>query len=734
MISLGAPVLADTTCIASVRNGSRARRSERTGMTICRPLALITAIALVGATPIARLSPPATPKIPATDPLFGPHAVDPYRWLEVDNDPRVVAWAKAQTAYSLAYLRAQTAYQPLRSRIEALARTSTARSGLQIRGTHLFYERLTPPQEQAVLAERDGISGAERVLYDPIAAAHGGVPDAVDSIFPSPDGSRVAFTTQSGGSEDETLRVVDVATGALEADTIEHVGGGVSGSALVWDHDVSGFTYTHLPSTGPVSERRFNNQLFHHVLGTVPANDPYVFGKDQSRVAEYILQASRDGSRTAAFVEPGDLGDYAVFVRESKGEFVQVASTNDHVRGAAFLGNTLLLKSSKLHGNFDVLALKTGDTLASAKTLIPAGPLPIESLDIVSGSIYVTYSDGGESLVHRYDAGGKDLGALALPSHTTVTTVAGDPAAGPAIVTYTGFDTPDRWIAYDPATQAFSPTGIETIVPGDYSQLIVTRTFVTSMDGSAQIPLTTVRLPNAKMDGTAPTLLYAYGGYGIISGPTFVGTALAWLERGGILAIAGVRGGGEYGEDWHLAAVRATKTKSSDDLASCAAWLETHGYGTTRHLGIYGGSDGGFLMGLAITRNPAQYGAVLGFVGIYDVPAWQLSPNGASNMPEFGNARNPADFAYIRTQSPYQAVRNGVAYPAMLMITGENDPRVSPLNSRKMTARLQAASSSHRPVLLIQNAGAGHGIGASFEQRVTQATEFQTFFASQLGE
>jgi prolyl oligopeptidase len=235
------------------------------------------------------------------------------------------------------------------------------------------------------------------------------------------------------------------------------------------------------------------------------------------------------------------------------------------------------------------------------------------------------------------------------------------------------------------------------------------------------------------MDGSAPTILTAYGGYGIITAPQFVGTNLAWLERGGILAEAGVRGGGEYGEDWHQAAVHAGKTRSSDDLAACAAWLETHGYGGVRHLGIIGGSDGGFLMGLAITRNPSLYRAVVGLVGIYDIPRWQLSPNGASNIPEFGDARDPRDFAYIRKQSPYQQVRDGVAYPAMLMITGENDPRVSPMNSRKMTARLQAASSSHAPVLLIQNAGAGHGIGASFEQRVTQSTQTMTFFASQLG-
>jgi prolyl oligopeptidase len=446
-----------------------------------------------------------------------------------------------------------------------------------------------------------------------------------------------------------------------------------------------------------------------------------------------MLYASKDGSRLVALVEPGDLGDYAVFVREGTGDFTQVATTDDHVKEAAFLGNTLLLKTSKAHGNYDLLALQPNDTLATAKTFVAAGALPIEGVSVVGGDLYVTFSDGGESLVRRYDATGKDLGPIALPPHISVDAIAGDADAGPAIISYGGYDTPGRWVSFDPATGTTAATGVETKVPGDYSHLIVKRTFVKSLDGTVKIPLTTVTLPHVKTDGTSPTLLTAYGGYGIISAPRFIGTQLAWLERGGSLAFASVRGGGEYGAAWHDAAVHATKTKSADDLASCAQWLESHGFGDAKHMGIYGGSDGGFLMGLAITRNPQLYRAVFGSVGIYDIPRWQLSPNGASNIPEFGDAKNPADFAYIRKQSPYQNVHDGVRYPAMLMITGENDPRVSPMNSRKMTARLQAASASGNPILLIQNAGAGHGIGASFAQRIDQSAQVLTFFASQLG-
>ncbi|MDQ2909032.1 MAG: prolyl oligopeptidase family serine peptidase [Candidatus Eremiobacteraeota bacterium] len=693
---------------------------------------LFSLAALLGATPTASPPYPPTPKVPVVDHLFGRAYVDDYRWLETDDSPRVKAWAARQRAYALAFLHARPEYAPLRARIATLAATSTARFGLQIAGDRFIYERTTPPQAQPLLVARDGLSGSERVIYDPIAAAHGGTPEAIESVFPSPDGSKVAFTTQAGGSEEEALHVARAATGTLLPDTIAHAGGGVSPSAVVWDSGGRGFLYARWPRDVPAALRHFNIALYHHTLGSDPASDPYVFGRGQSRVAEYVLLRSPDGSRTAALIEPGDLGKYAVWVRDGTSPFKQVAGVADRVESATFFGNTLLLRTSKMHPTFDVVALHRGASYATAHTFIAARDLPIEGMYVAGGDLYATYSDGGESLVRRFDATGTDRGPIALPAHIDVAGVAGDPRHGPVIVAYASYDTPGRWLSYDPATNALSATGIETKTPADYSKLAIERAFVPSKDGSVKIPLTIVHLPGPKRNGTAPTILYAYGGYGIITAPHFIGTELAWLERGGVLAYANVRGGGEYGDAWHLAAVHGTKTKSADDLASCARYLETHGYGDTAHLGILGGSDGGFLMGLAITRDPSLYRAVVGEVGIYDIPRWQLSPNGASNIPEFGDARKASDFAYVIRQSPYQNVHDGVAYPAMLMTTGENDPRVSPMNSRKMTARLQAATSSRHPILLIQNAGEGHGIGDSFSQRIDAATNVMTFFASQL--
>jgi prolyl oligopeptidase len=261
---------------------------------------------------------------------------------------------------------------------------------------------------------------------------------------------------------------------------------------------------------------------------------------------------------------------------------------------------------------------------------------------------------------------------------------------------------------------------------------VAERVFVRSLDGKVQIPLEIVHARAAKMDGTAPTLLTAYGAYGVVSRPFFDSTILAWLERGGVFAHAMIRGGGEYGEAWHQAARLATKTVSSDDVAACALWLGTHGFGNAKHIGIIGGSAGGFLMGLALTRNPQLYRAVISQVGIYDLLRVELTPNGAYNTPEFGTVKDPAQFRWMLAQSPYHNVVKGRAYPAVLMSTGENDPRVDPYMSRKMTARLQADSSSPYPVLLIQRSGQGHGIGNSFDQQVEDTTDVDTFFDSQL--
>ena len=701
-----------------------------------RPFAAIAAaLALIGASG-APLAYPTTRTDATTDTYFGTRVADPYRWLEKGDDSEVRAWAAAQTKVARAYLESRPSYPALQKRVAELSRSSTGRFGLTIRGGRYFYLRQTPPQPQAQLVVRDSLAGAERGLFDPNAPP-GGAPPSIESVYVAPDGSKVAFTTQQGGAEDETLHVVDATTGTLAADVLPHVGGGTSPTALAWDAGGEGFLHTQWPKKADGTYATAGIEIVHHALGAPPASDPYVFGRGLSPKAEYALAASRDGKAQAIFQTDGDGVHGSIYLRRADGTFARVATPADGIGssgdfGGAFVGDVLAVVSSKRDGRGEVVGIAPGGDFASGKVLVPASGVVIEGIVPVGGGFATRDIDGGDGAARLFAADGTLRRAIAVPPISTITALAGDPAGGPIVVGYDNYTTPDAWLTFDPAMGTLAPTGIAQTSPGDFHDIVAERVFVPSLDGKVKIPLEIVHAKNARRDGSAPTILTAYGAYGIVSRPFFSGVSLAWFERGGVQAQAMIRGGGEYGDAWHRAARLATKTVSSDDLAACAMWLASHGYATARHLGIVGGSAGGFLMGLALTRNPDLYRAVHGEVGIYDLLRVERTPNGAFNTPEFGTVTDPAQFAWMREQSPYHNVVDGRPYPAVLFTTGENDPRVEPYNSRKMIARLQAASSSGLPLLLLQKSGEGHGIGNSFDQRVTAATQSFAFFDSQL--
>ena len=690
---------------------------------------------LLGASAPQRPAYPPAPAQPATDTYYGTQIVDPYRSLENPTDPATRAWATAESDLARRFIQGQPAYAEIRARVADLAQGAPSRSRLSVAAGRWVYLRRTPPAPQAVLVERDGESGAERVLFDPAASA-AGVPPAIGSVYLALDGSRVAFTTQQGGSEEETLHVVEVASGTMLADTLPHVGGGTTPVALAWDADGKGFTHTMLPRNADGSYARDGIVLVHHVLGTDPASDAYVFGRGLSPKAEYALLASRDGSALAAVVAEGDGVAASVYVRRGNGAFVQVATPaagigNSSSAMAAFVGNVLVAVAKGTSGRGAAVGIGPGQTVDTAPVLVPAGELVIEDVVPIPGGFATLDVNGGDSAMRVFAADGTPRATVPIPDVSTIDVLAADPAGGAVIVGYEGYTAPPRWYRYDASQNALVPTSIAQTARGDFSQVRVQRVLVPSLDGKVKIPLEIVGGRSARGART-PTILGAYGAYGSITRPRYTATSLAWLERGGAIASAMIRGGGEYGEDWHQAARLATKTVSADDLAACAKWLAANGYGDAQHLGIAGGSAGGFLMGLALTRNPELYRAVVSSVGIYDLLRVELTPNGAFNTPEFGTVADPAQYAWMRQQSPYHNVRKGVAYPAVLMTTGENDPRVDPYNSRKMVALLQADSSSRHPILLLQKGGEGHGIGNSFQQVVDATAERFAFFWSQL--
>ncbi|MDB5041694.1 MAG: prolyl endopeptidase [Candidatus Eremiobacteraeota bacterium] len=705
-------------------------------MAISRPvLAVLAVISLCGASAPQRLAYPPAPASPATDTYFGTAIVDPYRSLENPADPQTRAWAAAETDLARRFIHGRREYAALHARVETLAKGSPVRYGLEIAHGRWVYLRRTPPAQQPVLVARDGEADRERVLFDPSAGATG-APPAIGEFQLSPDGSRVAFTTQQGGSEVETLHVVDAATATMLADTIAHVGGGTTPAAFAWDADARGFVRTSLPRNADGTFASNAIVLVHHVIGTDPATDAYVFGRGLSPKAEYHLLAASTGDALAAVVADGDGVPASVYVRRGAGAFVEVATPAAGIgssadAGAAFVGNVLAVIAKGKTPRGAVIGIGPGQTVDTGATLVPAGVLAIAVVVPVAGGFATIDLDGGDSRMRLFAADGTPRAAARVPATSTVDFVAADPRASDIVVSLQSYALAPRWYRYDAARNVLRATSIGQPTPAAFRRAVVSRVLVPSLDGTARIPLEVISLGRAR-GARMPTILTAYGAYGTVTRPRFNATALAWLERGGALAFAMIRGGGEYGEAWHQAARLKTKTVSADDLAACADWLGANGYGDRRHLGIVGGSAGGFLMGLALTRNPERYRAVDAAVGFYDLLRVELTPNGAFNTPEFGTVTDPLQFAWMVQQSPYHRVRKGVAYPAVLMTTGENDPRVDPYNSRKMVALLQADSASPNPVLLLQKSGEGHGIGNSFAQRVDSDTERYAFFLSQL--
>jgi prolyl oligopeptidase len=670
-----------------------------------------------------------------TDTYFGTTVADPYRLLEDARSPAVRAWADAESALALRYIHGVPAYAAIRARVAALAQGSPTRSGLQIAGGRWIYLRRTPPAPQAVLIARDGAAAPERVLYDPAATASGPAP-AIESVFLAPDGRTVAFTTQPGGTEDETLHVVDVASGAMLADTLPHAGGGTTPVALAWDADGKGFTRTLLPRNADGTYARDGIELVHHVLGADPATDAYVFGRGLSRKSEYHLIAARDGA-LAISVTDGDGVPASLYLRRAKeSAFVQVATPADGIGNstnpaAAFVGDTLVVVAKGRAPRGAVIGIGPRQTAVTGKQLVAPGDAVIEGVVAVPGGFATSEVDGGDGGMRVFAAGGTLRATVPIPPISTIDELAADPSGSATVVGYESYVAPQQWYYYDATANTLAPTGIGETSPGDFARVRVQRVLVPSLDGTARIPLEIVSGPEAHGART-PTIVSAYGAYGTVTRPRFSATSLAWIERGGVLAQAMVRGGGEYGEQWHLAARHATKTVSADDLAACAQWLGANGYGDAQHLGIAGGSAGGFLMGLALTRNPSLYRAVASGAGIYDLLRYELTPNGAFNTGELGTVTDPAQFPWMLAQSPYHNVHKGTAYPAVLLTSGENDPRVDPYNSRKMAAVLQADSSSPYPILLLQKGGEGHGFGNSLRQTIDAIAERYAFFWSQL--
>ena len=742
----------------------------------------------------APLPPPAPPPVAAPAPVRPPPVVaaarrpvvetygstvvtDDYEWLEDGESEETKAFVDAENALSTTYLAALPERAAVHERYrQLLSATSPDWTAMHAVGGHLFALNDAPPKQQKVLVDLGQVGalfgrvGApiEHVVLDPNALDPSGQ-TTIDMFAPSPDAKIVALSLSKGGSESGDLHLVDTATGRDRSETIARVYGGTAGGSVAWNVDGTGFYYTRYPRTGerPEAELGFWQQVWFHKVGTAEAADTYAFGKELPKIAEVELHRSEDGKRILAKVANGDGGEVEHHLFDGS-RWLRLSRFEDQL-GAATLGADGKVYAVAHAGSPRGRVVVFEPPFTHASDLLPEGDGVIADLVVRKDALYAIETIDGPSRIRRFALGreaeplaheppkaavtkkgtttrktappapperlapgsrGPAFAVLPLPPIASVAEVA--EVGDDLLVRVESFTEAPRWLLYRAAEHRFLPTSWAKVAAFKMDDAEVTRASCKSKDGT-EVPMTIVSKRGMTRDRSLPTLLTGYGGFGITLKPRMRASTRVWLDAGGVFAEANLRGGGERGEAWHQAGAMTRKQNVFDDFDACAKTLFGLGYTRPERLAITGRSNGGLLMGAALTQHPDHFRAVVSGVGIYDMLRNERSANGAFNVTEYGTVTDEALFRALYAYSPYHRVKDGVAYPAVLFITGANDPRVDPLQSRKMTARLQAATSSTHPILLRAIDGSGHGMGRPLAAEIEESSDQTAFLLHELG-
>jgi prolyl oligopeptidase len=706
----------------------------------------VSSILVLVSSATAQIALPKTPIREVTEDYFGTKVTDPYRWLEKTDDPEVVAWMKAQNDYTRARLGRIPGRDQLLERIKSLDNASPVVSGLQVWGGHYFYYKTEPGSDNRKLYVRDNLSAPERLLVDPekLTTAEG-KHYSIDYFQPSINGEYVAYGISPGGSEESVLHVLEAGSGRVLPDTIDRAQFG-SPSWLPDDHS---FFFTRSQKLGPDSPPTAKYQklkVYKHLLGNDPEKDPLVFGyqvnpnvkvtEDDFSVLAYSPGAPKHVVGLVIHGVKNEFDVYAIPLNTNPGAntaWRKIADQKDEVTGLDVHEDQIFLLSHKDASRFKVLRTSLSNPdLAHASLVVPASEVVITHIDAAADALYIQDLDGGIGRLRRLPYGGGSIHSVDLPFAGAIQSLVTEPTSAGAWLQLTSWTKSPLWYGLNASTGKLTDTGLAPPSPVDFSQIESEEIKAKSADGT-MVPLSIIHKKGLPLDGSHPTWLDGYGSYGITIDPTFRPTWLAFLERDGVFAVAHARGGGEYGEDWHLGGQKLGKQHTIDDFIAGARYLIEHKYTSPTHLAGEGTSAGGVTIGGAITQFPELFGAALIRVGDSDSLRSELMASGPANIPEFGTVKEPDGFKALYAMDAYQHVKPGTAYPAVLLTTGVNDPRVAPWQAAKMTARLQASSNSGKPVLLRVDYDAGHGLGSTKSQRDAELADEFAFLLWQLG-
>lgn len=717
-----------------------------------RPLPLTLKFAallcwLTASAALAQSKPPEPPGKPVTDAYYATTIVDPYRALEDLKNPEVAAWMKAQADYTRATLDRIPQRAAILKEVERYGDDTAARvTGVQPNNGDYYYLKRFSNDNTLKLYMRQGTGGKERLLIDPDRRATApGSHYAIDYFQPSPDNKYVAYGISEGGSEESVLHVLDTATGKDTGDAIDRAN--FASPSWLPDGTLVYSRLQKLVASAPVTEKYLNQRAYLHRLGGNPDDDAALFGVgvvpgialdpvENVAIAHvpgssYIVTVIVNGVQREAKIYAAPLASLA----GDKTPWRKVIDYSDGITDLAIHGDTIYLLSHNGAPHFKVLRMDLAKAdIATAEQIIPESDNVITGLASAKDALYVRRMKGGISNLLRVDyaAGAKSV-PIKLPFAGDMGALTADPRLPGALFEAGSWTRSDAWYAYDPQRGTVADTGLQP--KGKYdapADLVATEVSAMAKDGTL-VPLSIVHKRGMKLDGSNPTLLYGYGAYGISQLPFYRPTFLPWFERGGILAVAHVRGGGENGEDWYKGGYKSTKPNTWNDAIACAEWLVANKYTSPSRLAIWGGSAGGIFVGRAITDRPDLFGAAIDQVPASDLLRFETTANGAPNVPEFGSVKTEEGFKSLLAMSPYHHIKDGVKYPAVLLTTGINDPRVDAWEAGKMAARLQAASSSGKPILLRIDYDAGHGIGSTKKQAYEERADVLAFLFWQFG-
>jgi prolyl oligopeptidase len=673
-----------------------------------------------------------------TDSYFGETVADPYRWMENDKDPDWLPFLKGQNAHARAILDAIPGRDALLKRIQQLSGDVALTNKVQRAGGKLFFQQRPVGADNYKLFVREG--GGDRVLIDPTAIdAPGAGHMSLDWWRASPDGRYVAYGLSPNGSEDSILHVIDVASGQTLPDRIANT----EGAQPSWLEDGSGFFYNQLTGKVDTPERYLDSQARFHRLGTEPSADPVLMKRGLDPAVAYEkIQApvilATEGSPVAILV----LADVRQEVRvltapladavAGRARWTPVAGFEDEVTDAVVDDGQLYLLANKGAPRGRILKTPADrPSLATAVEVVPQGPQVIQGLARARDGFYLQIMDGGVSRLRRLTREGR-VSEIALPFDGTIGGVFTDPREDGALMTYTGWLTPSGVWSVAPDGQV-ADTGVTPKPKIDTSAYETHRAFAIAKDG-VKIPYTLIFKKGMKRDGRTPAWISAYGSYGSSAyTPAFAGKTLALIDAGFMVGYANVRGGGEYGREWHRAGQLQNKPNTWRDLIAVCETICKDGWTAPQRLAIGGRSAGGITVGRAMTERPDLFAAVIDGVGWSNPLRYVAEQNGYGEEPEWGAISDPAGYRALRSIDSYQAVKDGARYPAVLLTTGVTDPRVAPFHVGKMTARLQKATSSGKPVLLRVDFDAGHGIGSTRAQQDREAVDTYAFLLWQTG-